>query len=140
MKTLFKSLVITALLTIGSAFAAPSVDLALSRSLNVDNLRDANLTIATEVASVRVGMGDFRLSLNGMDPQMASVTLGVKQDVVGFDHVNVSLDRHTVGLGLSRDASIAGALSLTGGVGMVSSNFHNLPTLTASAALVYNVW
>lgn len=140
MNTFLKSLVVGALLAISSAFAGPSVDLALSRSLNVDNLRDANLTIAGEAASVRVGMGDFRLTLNGMDPQMASVTLGVKQSVLGFDHVNVSLDRHTVGLGLSRDASIAGALSLTGGVGMVSSNFHNLPTMTASLALAYNVW
>jgi len=140
MKTLFNTLLVAALLTVGSAFAAPSVDLALSRSLNVDNLRDANLTIASEVASVRVGLGDFRLTLNGMDPDMASMTLGMVMPVVGFDHVNVSLDKHTVGLGLSRDASIAGALSLTGGVGFVSSNLHNLPTLTASAALVYNVW
>lgn len=140
MKTLFKSLVLTAILAIGSVVAAPTVDLALSRSLNVDNLRDANLTIASEVPSVRVNMDGFRLSLNGMDPQMASVTLGMAMPVVGFDHVNVSLERHTFGLGLSRDASISGALSLTAGVGCVSSNLHNLPTLTASAALVYNVW
>ena len=140
MKTLFNALVLGAVLAVGSAFAGPSVDVVVSRSLNVDNLRDANLQLAGESASVRIGLGDFRLSLNGMDPDMASATVGYKHDLVGFDHVNVTFDKHTVGLGLSRDAAIAGPLSLTAGVGAVASNVHNLPTLTAGVGLVMNVW
>lgn len=140
MNTFFKSLVVGGLLAVGSAFAGPSVDIGLSRSLNVDNLRDANLTLAGEVASVRVDFGAVRLSVNGMDPDMASATVGFAHNVAAFDHVNVSLDKHSVGLGLSRDAAIAGALSLSFGVGAVASDVTNLPTLTSSLGLSYRVW
>lgn len=140
MNTFFKSLVVGSLLVIGSAVAGPSLDIGLSRSLNVDNLRDANLTLAGEVASVRVDFGEMRLSVNGMDPDMASLTLGVAHNISAFDHVNLSIDKHSFGLGLSRDAVIAGALSMTFGVGAVASDVTNLPTLTSSLGLSYRVW
>ena len=73
MNTFFKSLVVGSLLAIGSAFAGPSVSVTLARNFNVDNLRDANLSIGSEAAGVRVDMNDFRLSLNGMDPDLASM-------------------------------------------------------------------
>lgn len=140
MKTLFKSLLLGAMLAVGSAFAGPSVDLTLSKSLNLSDLRNSNLAVGPEVASLRLGMGDFRLSVNGLDMDKASATVGFKHDVVGFDHVNVMFDKHSVGLGVSRDASIAGALSLTAGTGLVASNVSNLPSWTASVGLSYNVW
>ncbi len=140
MKTFIKSLVLGALVAVGSAFAGPSVDLTLSKSLNVSDLRESNLAVGSEVASLRVGMGDFRLSVNGLDMDQASATVGFKHGVVGFDHVNVMLDKHSVGLGLSRDAAIAGALSLTAGTGLVASDVSSLPSWVASVGLSYNVW
>jgi hypothetical protein len=140
MNTLIKSLVVGALLAVGSAFASPSVDLVVGKSVNVADLRDANLALGAESTSLRVGMGDFRLSINGLDMDQASATVGMKQNLVGFDHVNVSFDRHTVGLGLSRDANIAGALGLTSSLGVVGSDVTSLPSVTASVALSYNVW
>jgi hypothetical protein len=137
---MIKSLVLGAAVLVGGAFAGPSVDLTLSKSLNVEDLRHSNLAVGPEVASLRVGMGDFRLSVNGLDMDKASATLGMKHDVVGFDHVNVMLDKHSVGLGVSRDASIAGALSLTAGTGLVASDISNLPSWVASVGLSYNVW
>lgn len=140
MKTLIKSLVLGALVAVASAVAAPTVDLTLNKSLNLSDLRNSNLAVGPEVASLRVGMGDFRLSVNGLDMDQASATVGMKHDVVGFDHVNVMLDKHSVGLGVSRDASIAGALSLTAGTGLVASDISNLPSWVASVGLSYNVW
>ena len=140
MKTLIKSLVLGALLAVGSAVAAPTVDLTLSKSLNLSDLRNSNLAVGPEVASLRFGMGDFRLSVNGLDMDQASATVGMKHDVIGFDHVNVMVDRHSLGLGVSRDASIAGALSLTAGTGLVASDISNLPSWVASVGLSYNVW
>lgn len=140
MKTIIKSLVLGAILAVGSAFAGPSVDLTLSKSLNVSDLRHSNLVVGPEAASLRVGMGDLRLEVNGLDIDKASATVGLKHDVVGFDHVNVMLDRHSVGLGVSRDAAIAGALSLTAGTGLVASNMSSMPSWVASVGLSYNVW
>ena len=138
--TLIKSLALGALVAVASAVAAPTVDLTLSKSLNLSDLRNSNLAVGPEVASLRVGMGDFRLSVNGLDIDQASATVGMKHDVIGFDHVNVMLDKHSVGLGVSRDASIAGALSLTAGTGLVASDISNLPSWVASVGLSYNVW
>ena len=140
MKTFIKSLVLGALVAVGSAVAAPTVDLTLSKSLNVSDLRHSNLAVGPEVASLRVGMGDFRLSVNGLDIDKASATVGMKQEVVGFDHVNLMLNKHSLGLGVSRDASIAGALSLTAGTGLVASNVSTMPSWVASVGLSYNVW
>lgn len=140
MKTLIKSLVLGALVAVSSAVAAPSVDLTLSKSLNLSDLRNSNLAVGPEVASLRVDMGCVRLSVNGLDMDQASATVGMKHNVVGFDHVNVMLDKHSVGLGVSRDASIAGALSLTAGTGLVASDVTNLPSWVASVGLSYNVW
>jgi len=140
MKTFIKSLVLGALVAVSSAIAGPSVDLTLSKSLNLSDLRSSNLAVGSEVASLRVGMGDVRLTVNGLDMDQASATVGFKHAVVGFDHVNVMLDKHSVGLGVSRDASIAGALSLTAGTGLVASDVSNLPSWVASVGLSYNVW
>jgi len=137
---MFKSLMLGVAVLVGGAFAGPTVDLTLSKSLNVSELRHSNLAVGPEAASLRVGMGDLRLEVNGLDIDKASATVGLKHDVIGFDHVNVMLDKHSVGLGVSRDAAIAGALSLTAGTGLVASDMSSMPSWVASVGLSYNVW